>query len=292
MSAKIFIGSAGSSTGFSTAGNYSPSGAPSTGDDWYANQTSVGGVSGSDESAVTLATLNVPMTMLYAVGDLGTPLKVGATLAYVGAPGNSSRAASGSGRVNLDFAAIQTNCTIFNSSSTSTDTGLEPVRIKGTHASNVLNVEGGRVGVATDKIGDTATLATINLSGGATLNLASGVTWTTINQSDGTLNINSAGSGTTLTQTSGTANTLGNYLLATMSISGTANIGHRKSSGNSITTLNLYRGGVADFSSSGTAIAVGTINVYGDCTIRTFGANRNHLSWTTLNIVAGTVKFQ
>jgi hypothetical protein len=69
----------------------------------------------------------------------------------------------------------------------------------GTHASNVLNMLNGSVGVATDT-GDVATVATVRQVNG-TLKLGSGVTLTAIEKSGGTLEINSAT--TTFRQQSG-----------------------------------------------------------------------------------------
>ena len=72
----------------------------------------------------------------------------------------------------------------------SIDPGLEPLRIKGTNAANKLYVLGGRVGVATNLPGETATLAEIDVSGSAAVvDLGAGVTWTNANvAAGGTLN--------------------------------------------------------------------------------------------------------
>lgn len=281
MSAFIWDGS--SSAAWGTGGNWVGDSSPATsGDEAYFNQTSsaANGVDGSDQSATTLDELYIPMTYVNAWGSNGTPLKVGATLVKIGEPGGGATASAGSGRINWDAHTVQSTLYVFNSKSSGTDSGKEVVRVKGGHASSIAYVYGGLVGFATDSIGDTATWSEINQSGG-TVNGGTGLTWTTWRISGGSALIQS--DGTTLSHSGGSVTTRGDMIITTGNINnGTVTCHHRNSGGAEFTTLNLYDGAVLDVSSSAEAFAIGTINLYGNATIRRNKSNPGHLTWTTL----------
>ncbi len=104
---------------------------------------------GLNQSGVTLATLKV-LPGAPKVGQATFSLMISATNGDVqGAQGSAG--ANGVSRLNINTG---TNQTTFNvqMTGTSADTGLEPVRITGAHASNVLVVGGGAVvGIGTNK---------------------------------------------------------------------------------------------------------------------------------------------
>ncbi len=170
---------------------------------------------GLDQSAVTLAALQIHSTF---TGEIGLPrrnasatggyqeyradyLAVGATLVSIG-QGNGK----GSARIKLDFGAVAASVDVFGSAA-GREQGLEAVLLKGTDAGNSLRVTQGSVGVAVFA-GETA-----NLSGGlrvgfessvstdAVVRCGSGVTLAAIDQTGGKLEINSAA--TTITRTAG-----------------------------------------------------------------------------------------
>ena len=131
----------------------------------------------------------------------------------------------------------------------SADAGAEPVRIKGSNAANKLYVLGGRVGVATNLPGETATLAEVDVTGSSALcNLGAGVTWTNANvSSGGTLTTNSGSSGALSISSGSTATTRGTAAISTVNAGGTTYLNHRPASGAAIATLNLVSDGKCGF---------------------------------------------
>lgn len=117
----------------------------------------------------------------------------------------------GAGRIKINTGTAQAVWNVTDSSQRLED-NVPAVLLKGTHASNALNVSKGDVGVALFA-GETATILTLNVgyktnpAGDAQVKLGAGVTLTnaTIVQTGGTLETNSATSGTaTITQYDGT----------------------------------------------------------------------------------------
>lgn len=117
----------------------------------------------------------------------------------------------GAGRIKLNTGSAQA---VWNVSGTAQplEDNVPALLLKGTHASNALNVAKGDVGVA-NFAGESATLAAVNVgyktnrAGDARVRLGSGVTLTNavIVQTGGALELNSATSGTaTITQYDGT----------------------------------------------------------------------------------------
>lgn len=291
MATKLWVGT---TTAWATSGNWSPSGAPgASGDSAYFDQNGTASVAGSDQSATTLDLLSIKQSFgsnSRTFGTDGTPLKVKATIVRLGEQSGSTTVAGGPGRINLDLSTALTTINVFDSAGSSTDTYKEPIRIKAVNASNILNVYSGRVGIASDVIGDVATFGTINITGsGAYVNLASGLTLTTLNHSDGTCNV--YGAITTVNYSGGQLTTDGDYTITTFTSSngGQAILNHRKTSGNSITTLTAYDGTFIDLSNNAATFTIGTFNVNGEVTIKRNPANPSHFSWTTLNWGTGSI---
>jgi len=214
---------------WSTAANWSGGVLPASGDTVVLENSKSDILYGLDQHAVTLASLIVSQTFLATVGLPRTNsggyveyrpqyLQIGATLCTIG---NGS--GQGSGRIKLDFYSIQTACTILNAGSAA-ETGVPSILLKGTHASNVLNLIKGIVGIAFFA-GETATLATVNvgyfsnINGDSNLAMSSGVTLTTIKQSGGS--IFAASNITTLTQYAGLLTLQGSATIGTATLEGT-----------------------------------------------------------------------
>jgi hypothetical protein len=213
---------------WSTAANWSGGAIPANSDIVILENSKVDILYGLDQHGVTLASLIVAQTF---TGTIGLPrtnaggyaeyrptyLQIGATLCTIG-KGDGA----GSGRIKIDFYSIQTACTIQNSGSAA-ETGLPSILLKGTHASNVLNLIKGNVGVAFFA-GETATLATVNVgfysnvNGDSSLVLGSGCTLTTVKQSGGKIAAES--NITTLTQYAGELTLRGSATLTTYTIEG------------------------------------------------------------------------
>lgn len=206
------------------AANWSGGAVPSSSDTVHVS----GGAAmlyGLDLSAVTLAALHVHSTFSAGIGlpeynasgykeYRETYLRVGATAVRIGAEEDGS----GAGRIKLDQGIAQATWSILRTGSPA-ESGVPAVLLKGTHASNALNVERGSVGVAFHP-GEVSTIATVregyanSQATDADLFLGDGCTLTTINQNGGTLVFGS--NVTTLTQRSGTATVRNSANVATL----------------------------------------------------------------------------
>ena len=219
-----------------------------------------------DQSAVTLTSLRI---MQSYNGPLGLPtqtfttsptgedatkpeyretyLKIGATTLEIGAHYGPSEP-GGAGRIKIDTGAVQTKLVVLNSSQSPTDTGLEPIRWLGTHASNAAHIQKGWVGIATDTPYEDSDLTELNIShrgsvlADAVVQVGAGVTTlTTVNQSGGDLTVRCAMG--TLEQTAGRAAIIGAGAVTTANIGGTLIY----NSTGTLTTLLVHPTGTADF---------------------------------------------
>lgn len=249
----------------STAANYSTGSLPTTGDTLIFAANAKPCLYGlSALSGVTLAQLTIDMSYTAAIGLPYTNptgyieyrpryLQIGATVASIGnGPGN------GSGRINLDCGSVQTALTVSNTASP-TDTGFKTINWKGTHSSNVVNLNKGSFAAAFFE-NENATIATLNVgyqtnqAGDVDAYCGAGVTLTTINKIGGTLVVNS--SFTTLNHGPGNAGEC--QLVAgtpgTLNVTG-GNVRYR-TAGN-YTALTTTDAGYVDFS-QGTGAVSGT----------------------------------
>lgn len=158
------------------------------------------------------------------------------------------------------------NINVYVESSGVPTTGRRALYLKG---SNLATVEIGRgnVGIA-PLVGETATVATLlvnyisNIGGDCDVVVGSGVTLTTLTQSGGKVELNCAA--TTVTVAAGaTLTTQGTGAITTLNLAGTAYL----NSTGTITTLNVYDGGVADFTKDRSARTITTVNLYPGGTI-------------------------
>lgn len=287
-----FIFSSTAGTGWATGGNWTPAGPPSTsGDRAFFDSTATNRLAPSNQTATTLTEGHILDNFIQTIGDNGTPMQIGATKLYIHEPTNGSSAGQGSSRINLDLGTPASTIYVFGSSATGSDTGKEPIRIKAVNTSSVLNATGGRIGIATDSIGDVATFGTINVSG-ASVKVAPGITLTNLNISAGSVYLQS-GCTTAAISSGGILTTFGTFLLTTLtqSAGSTVKMNHRPASGNAVTNLNLNDGALLDLSDTPIAIAFGTITPRGRVTIKRNAANRSQVSWTTLDLSNGDINF-
>jgi hypothetical protein len=116
-------------------------------------------------------------------------LALPATTVFVG-----QGAGSGSGLIRLDSGSVATTVLVYATSTNSIESGAEPLRWKGTNASNVLQVTAGVVGIAR-LAGESATLATLDVgytssvASDSTVVTGSGATVGTILQTGGSLTL-------------------------------------------------------------------------------------------------------
>ncbi|WP_278465791.1 LamG-like jellyroll fold domain-containing protein [Gimesia maris] len=197
------------------AANWNSNTVPETGDTVYLSDSNIDIKYGLDQSAVTLAALNIEQTY---TGDIGLPrlntdgttsyseyrdqyLKIGATLLNIG-----DKQGDGSERIKINLGSVQSTVLITNTGD-SPDGNTPAILLLGTHASNAININRGSLGVAYYPT-EVATVATLrqaffdNAADDTNVYLGSGVSVTDIVKSGGVLDINSAT--TTFKQTAGT----------------------------------------------------------------------------------------
>jgi hypothetical protein len=195
---------------WSTADNWDGDTVPVNSDDVIIPEGAVSILYGLDQSAVTLASLTIEQGF---TGTIGLPevtasgydeyrdtyLRVSATDLSIG-EGNGN----GSSRIKIDVGSNQTTANISNSGQVAT-AATPAILLKGSHASNAVNVLKGSVGIAALP-GETATVATLrvgylgNQESDSRVELGDGVTLTNIEQSGGQLGVRS---NTTLITNSG-----------------------------------------------------------------------------------------
>ncbi len=240
--------------------------------------------------AATLTSLTISQTFSGTIGTagLGGYWQVNATTVNIGAPG-AGIPGVGSAQVKLDNSSIQTTWNVFNSGQSTT--GYEPVMLKGSHASNVLNAMGGTTGIGTTQPGEltsaggTITVATINATGnGTTVNAGSSVVLTTLNVASGASILTNSAATTCTVSSGSTANLKGSGAVTTINNTGTVyhNI---RNGGTGSTTINNFPGGTVDFSGQPAAVTIGTMNIYPGSTCKRNPANPSHLTITTRALV-------
>lgn len=268
-----------SSTDWATGANWSTGSAPSTGDDAYFDANGTADVLlNLNQSGVTLASLNIASTYTGNIGSASAYLQISATALNIGAASNDGTTGSGSGRIKINVGTNQTAAVIYSTASTSTDTGVEPVRLLGSHASNAITVLSGRVGIATTVAGETSVFATANVVGDDSyLDLGPGVTLTTVSNNGGNITANSAM--TTLNSIGGTTTVWGAGLIGTCNADGGQLNLFNKASGTDITTLN-WNGSTLNFRGQPTSLTIGTTAIKRGGTASLFSASQ--VNWGTV----------
>jgi hypothetical protein len=269
MAKKTYTGTVGD-LNFGTAGNWSPSGVPGSGDDLIFDALATSGINGSDQTGggVIFNTLTIygtfgqasPGTILF--GSNGTPLKLNVTngnTANINLPAAAATSSTqvGCQRINLDLGTTSPIVNVYAANPRSFDTGKETVRIRTNNAACDINVLGGSggVGIATDNYTDTTTVGNVNVTGGV-CNLGAGVTYNNLVNNGGQALVNSTPV-VALICFAGDLYTRGTYIVPTITgDGGTVHCLHRASAGSSLTQLNLRNGGLLDLSQSGEAFVI------------------------------------
>jgi hypothetical protein len=205
------------------ADNWDTGVVPADTDTVYIDNSSVSILYGLDQSAIEPAAMYVGLSY---TGEIGLPeinaeggyyeyrsqyLSIGPAILKIGAGDGN-----GSGRIKINSTADACALTVF-ASGASAD-ALPAIIWKGTEATNSLNLQGGSLGVAIFGA-ETATLATINQSGGS-LVCGAGVTLSgALTKSGGTTEFNSA-IATSLTQTGGETRLFGTGAVALLVLQG------------------------------------------------------------------------
>lgn len=243
---------------WSVAANWAEGAVPVDADDVVIDRGAVDILDGLNQTAIELTSLTIKASY---TGKIGRPktnasgypeyrtdyLVIAATTINIG-----QGSGSGSGRIKLNCEAEQITMNVY-STGTSAEQGLPSLQWKGTHASNVVNVYNGDVGIATFS-GETATVATLRQAGGV-VRCTAGVTLTTVDKTGGTIFTDSAC--TTFTNGGGDA-TLNGGAHTTLHVrEGTV----RYDSTGTLTTLNVYGGGTVTFDGINKARTVTTTTI-------------------------------
>ena len=201
------------------AANWHLNAVPETGDTVYIGDTDVSILYGLAQSAVTLAEMIVDNTFTGFIGlrrinkdgdtyyeYRETYLEIGATSLRIG-----DKDGDGSERIKINLGTVQSTVIITNSG-TGEDANVPAILLLGTHASNVVTINRGSLGVAYYPT-ESATVATFQQAffddqqGDTDVFIGSGVTLGAVQKSGGDLELHS--STTTLSQTGGVTNIFG-----------------------------------------------------------------------------------
>lgn len=262
MASPYLIGA--TSTAWATGSNWSTTVAPANGDNVLCDQNATNDLAGGDFTASnTLASLRVTSLFSnYEFGDNGTPIKVGATLVKFGEPSANATAGSHSNRINWDGSTIAHSLYVYGSKTTSTDTGKEAIRVKGVNVANQAYIYSGRVGFATDLVGDVATYRQISLFGSdAVVNIASGVTLTNLLMDDGKAYLYAGV--TTATINKGTLYTYGSGAISQLNVAGTCDL---RSSG-TVALMTIFPGGNVTMLNDSVAKSVTLVKMFKGATL-------------------------
>jgi len=264
------------STDWGATGSWDTEAVPVDADGVYLRNSTANIISTLNQSAIQPAILEAERSFTGDIGTATSELQIGPVILNVGRQlGVQTTSQAGSDRIKIASGSDVCTVSCFYTATTSADTGFEPFRWRGTNASNVLNMYGGIMGVATNDPDDTATLATVNQFGG-TLNLAGGCTLTTINLDGAQSLLSFRSAATTLNQSNGTVSRYGSGALTTWSMKGGSGYDYctgtittmtvypgttlfKWSAAATITTLNLY--GTLDLSQATGAITLTTVNI-------------------------------
>ena len=236
---------------WNTAANWLTGAVPTTGDHVYIDGRAANKIIyGLDQDAVTLASLHIGQGMIYEIGTLTYPLRVGATLLFIGEPAEDGSTAAGSALVNLNLSSIQSTIHGYATRNTGTS-GYPPVQIAGTHASNTATLKDGFYGFGTSTPHESYTMD-VNVTGRAKVVLGTGGTVATVNVSKMGGEVLLKCAATTINQDAGKLVTEGTGAITTLKAGGEAVL----NSTGTITNLYAEGSGVAKFTESAAARTV------------------------------------
>jgi len=299
---------------WTTPENWSTGSIPVSTDDVILRDSSVNIAYGLDNNAVLLDSLTVDKTYTGKIGldrtvfhtsaDAATTnsasiepgdtyLKIGAEFVNIG-QNFGSGAPNGSQRIKIDNSdAAATTTTIFETASSSSETGLPSVRLLfsggGTHTMFVRDAESG-VGVAVDEPTETTTISAISVSatgGNTSVQVGAGTSITTFSQTGGSNVIEAAGTITTVNADDGSLLIEGgDYTITNLNGRGaTITDNHTKISGAAVTTATITDG-TYDLSESSETRTITTLNPDGG----RITYDSSIVTVTTLNNPASGVK--
>lgn len=265
---------------YDSPANWSPSGVPANNDDLVFQNNAVDCLYGLDQNAITIKSIRVDLSY---TGKLGLPilnsggyyeyrqqyLKIGGVAAGVVLTLGLGQG-GGSPRLKFDFQTAKIQAANIYGAGSSAEAGVEPILIKGSNSTSILNLFKGSVGVAVFAgetvegvfTAETAQFAAVNVgfvsnvAGDSSVRFGAGATLAAINQTGGVIETNSAL--TTVTQTAGIHAHLSGAV-TTLNLDGGSF--HHAGVG-TISLANVGEGGTLDFSRDMQARVVTAVNVF------------------------------
>lgn len=218
---------------------------------------------GANQLAVTLSRLDVFAQPLN-IGSTSVPWRIGASQYNINLPPADGSSNAGPAMVAIDFGTNVANGTVYGGRSSGV-LGQEAVQLAMHNAANVLNVLGGRVGLAQMTPGQTSVAGTVAASGSAVVALGRGAT-VSLAEVDGGALVRSEG-------TLAAANVRSGVLVV--------------DSDAAVTTLTLFAGGRAQVLSRISGVEIGTLNSHGGTLDLTPDVRPLHVG--TINLIAGVL---
>ena len=259
MATCIWIGTT-TAGDWSVAANWSGAAVPVDGDDVYLENSAVSVTAGLDQSAIALASLTIAQSYTGSIGTAAAYLQIGSVLTNIGQYFGISRPV-GSPMIKLDLNDDVPTAGTINvyDSGSSSDSNVPTIRLLVNHATTVLNVYKGSVGVA-PITGETSTIGYINVSyttnvaSDANVYVGSGVTLAALECFGGKTILNCASLSATIW--AGTLTTNGTGAIGTINVWGgtvTSN------SSGTITAANIKSPGFLDMTKSVTSRTITTL---------------------------------
>lgn len=255
---------------WSTALNWSGGAVPVDNDDVVIEASDVDILYGLSQSSIDLTSLTVKANY---TGRIGLPaynedggyyeyrtqyLTLGTATTFKIGEGDGD----GSPRLKVDTGSNACSLTVYKTGA-GIDAGLPPLLWKGAHNSNLIEMQGGSIGIAV-LASETATVATLLVTGDAQVWAGSGVTLTTLKQDGNGSSVLFEGTGTTLTLTGGELTVKGGNITTLTNDAGTV---FYMGSG-TITTYNGGHEGTLDCTKDLTSRTITNCNAYKETTVK------------------------
>lgn len=260
MATKIWVGT--STPGdLNVAGNWSPSGVPTTTDDVHFIDSDQNVTEGFTTFAAT--TFNSVTIHRSYTGQFEDFVQFGMgsdKIVRVNPPDGGS--GQGSQSLLIDTLSTQAIIEVYDSPASAVDTDFMPIRLKVNHASAVVRVMGGLVAIEEQPsdAGQITTLDVLALQGATSPQVlcGSGLTVATVTVHGGEVTLN--GTVTTIVVNGGECDVLGAGNVTTATVNGgRCNLSNRPTSGVTVTTLNA-NDGTTDLTQNPGACTVTTLN--------------------------------
>ncbi|MBL4700333.1 hypothetical protein JYU15_02285 [bacterium AH-315-I18] len=283
---------------WSTAGNWSNASLPVNADVVIFSNNSVPVLFGLDQSLITLNTLHIEQSY---TGKIGLPdelftvdsnttdstqceyrqtyLAVSADNVHIGQHAGSTTP-SGAGRIKLNTGIIQTQLHVHQTASLASDSHHQVVRWVGDHVNNVVRILRGKLGIASNLPGESATISQLyigqagSLGSDALVVIGQDVTLTQLNQAGGSVILSCDVD--QIQQSAGSLVTLGQALLNTVTLAGQTDFEHI----GDITSLTLRSNAQVDFSRQSQARTIGTCKLHNAASLNLNNGNPLSISFT------------